>query len=193
MRRTLVRGSAFALIALVVGAGVAAAQPPSGTIHGCVGVTGLLRVVGPTTNCGLLETSLEWNVQGPPGPQGPAGPAGPTGATGAQGPAGPQGPEGPQGQQGPPGPSGVTGYQQVDVAVDIPGGQGRSITAECPAGKRVFGGGAVLNNSFLTLAESHAFDFELSGVQHSGWFIDVRNTAVFTLTPAAFAICANAS
>ena len=69
-------------------------------------------------------------------------------------------------------------------------GESRTLTAECPAGKRVFGGGAELNSTFLTLNESHAFDFELAGQQHSGWFIDVTNGHGASRDVHVFAICA---
>jgi hypothetical protein len=54
------------------------------------------------TNCSANETSLSWNISGPPGLTGPVGPAGP---------AGPPGPVGPTRQQGIPGPAGPAGPQ----------------------------------------------------------------------------------
>jgi hypothetical protein len=200
IRRLLVRGSAVALTVLVIGAGIAAAAAPDSMINGCVGPTGVLRVLNPpATGCGLLERPIQWNVQGPTGPQGPAGPAGPAGPTGPAGPAGPQGetgapgPAGPQGPAGPPGPSGITGYQHVFQSVPIPNGAFRNGTLDCPAGKRVLSGGAVLNSTFLTLQESHGFDFDVAGVHHSGWFVDVQNGTGGDRDFSVFVICANVS
>jgi hypothetical protein len=201
IRRNLLRAGVVVATGLVIGAGVAAAAAPSNTvINGCVGPTGLLRVLDPpATNCGLLEKPLQWNAQGPTGPQGPQGPAGTAGPAGPAGPVGPQGANGalgPQGQQGPQGPagsSGITGYEQVFRSVAIPSGAFRTGTLECPAGKRVLGGGAVLNSTFLTLQETHAFDFDVASVHHSGWLVDVQNGLGGDRTFSVFTICANVS
>ena len=77
--------------------------------------------------------------------------------------------------------------------VAIPNGGFRTGTVECPAGKRVLGGGAVMNSSFLTLEESHAFDFDVAGVHHSGWLVDVQNGNGGDRSFSVFAICANVS
>src|SRR5690606_23302946 len=83
------------------------------------------------------------------GPEGPAGAEGPAGPTGPEGPEGPVGPEGPEGPAGPPGPPGVSGYEQVFQDLAIPGAGplggeiNGGITAPCPSGKRVLGGGFV--------------------------------------------------
>jgi Collagen triple helix repeat (20 copies) len=88
---------------------------------------------------------------GPQGPQGPAGETGPKGDTGDTGPRGadgPQGPPGATGPQGPPGPSvrsvvvsnsGVSTSAQADTTV--------TVTASCPAGSVLLGGGAQATNS----------------------------------------------
>jgi hypothetical protein len=59
-----------ALIGVVIGlGGVAFATIPdsSGTIHGCYGPQGNLRVVDSAAGCRNSETALSWNQQGPPG------------------------------------------------------------------------------------------------------------------------------
>jgi hypothetical protein len=59
-----------ALVGVVIGlGGVAFATIPdsSGTIHGCYGPQGNLRVVESAAGCRNSETSLSWNQQGPPG------------------------------------------------------------------------------------------------------------------------------
>jgi len=202
IRRIFVRGSVVVATALVIGSGVAAAAPVSSTINGCVGLTGLLRIVNSGTACAPLEKPLQWNAQGvpgpagPQGPAGPSGPAGPAGDTGAPGPTGPAGPQGQQGQQGVPGPagsSGITGYEHAFLSVPIPNGGFRTGTLDCPAGKRVLSGGGVLNSSFLTLQESHGFDFDVAGVHHSGWLVDVQNGTGGDRTFSVFVICATVS
>ena len=202
----MLRSGVVAVTGLVIGAGVAAASasaPNNTVINGCVGLAGALRVLSPpATNCGLLEKPLQWNAQGPTGPQGPAGPTGPsgpagpagaTGAIGATGATGAQGPAGPQGAQGPAGSSGITGYEHVFLSVAIPNGAFRTGTLECPAGKRVLSGGGVLNSTFLTLNESHGFDFDSGAVHHSGWLVDVQNGLGGDRTFSVFVICANVS
>jgi hypothetical protein len=58
-------------------------------IHGCVrGLTGILRIVGPSGQCLPGETPISWNQTGPQGPQGQQGPKGDTGPMGPAGPAG---------------------------------------------------------------------------------------------------------
>ena len=114
-RRTIVVVS-LALAGMLLACGVAYATIPdgNGTIHGCYAKSGgALRVIDVSvTNCKSTETSLAWNVQGPPGPQGQKGP---------QGQQGPEGVQGPQGNQGPPGvqgPSGVShGYSVATSTV----------------------------------------------------------------------------
>jgi hypothetical protein len=81
----------------------------------------------------------------------------------------------------------------VFAPVDIPNGAFRSGTVDCPAGKRVLGGGGVLNSGFLTLQESHAYDFDSAGVHHSGWLVDVQNGNGGDRSFNVFAICANVS
>ena len=93
---------------------------------------------------------------GPTGPIGPQGPAGTPGADGAQGPAGTPGADGAQGPAGATGPQGATGTNGVSGWQLIPGTPSgdienvRTVTASCPAGKKVVGGG------FLTSSISNA-------------------------------------
>src|SRR5918912_4333432 len=95
-----------ALAAVVIGGSVAYATiPNNGVINACYSRSGgALRVIDATTGtCSSKETSLAWNVQGPPGPQGQQGLQGP------QGPVGPQGPKGDAGAAGATGPAGPAG------------------------------------------------------------------------------------
>ena len=79
------------------------------------------------------------------GSQGPQGPAGPAGARGEQGPPGPQGTSGlagPAGAPGAPGAPGVSGLVYVDAYSAFDATNRKSVTVQCPAGKKVIGGGA---------------------------------------------------
>lgn len=65
---------------------------------------------------------------------------------GAQGPAGPVGPAGPQGSAGPQGPSGVSGLEIVNATSALDSSTEKVMTAICPAGKKVVGGGGYAFN-----------------------------------------------
>jgi hypothetical protein len=74
--------------------------------------------------------------KGDTGDQGPVGPQGPKGATGGQGPQGIQGPKGPTG------PAGIVGFTTVSASsTGISESALKTVTAMCPAGSRVTGGG----------------------------------------------------
>lgn len=78
----------------------------------------------------------------PPGPAGPQGLPGIKGDTGAQGPLGPVGPVGPAG------PPGVSEYQRVQTIHTVqPGDTFIDISAACPAGKKLLGGGVAVQDS----------------------------------------------
>lgn len=67
-----------------------------------------------------------------------------------EGPPGPQGATGPQGPQGVPGTAGVSGYERVVVATTnetLAAGAETVRFANCPTGKKVLGGGAVIFNA----------------------------------------------
>lgn len=94
------------------------ARATEGVITACVNQWGFGRIFLGSIPCPAGQTTLSWNMAGPPGPQGPAGargPAGSQGPTGAigtagiQGPRGAAGPAGPAGSQGPTGPVGPQG------------------------------------------------------------------------------------
>jgi hypothetical protein len=68
----------FALVAAILGVAVFvfytrvfAQSSDVGVIHGCVkNENGLLRVLKPNESCQKSETSLDWNIKGPPGSAG---------------------------------------------------------------------------------------------------------------------------
>lgn len=73
----------------------------------------------------------------------PRGPAGPTG---------PAGPPGPQGPAGPAGPSGTSGYQVLTLTTPSNSSTPKALTATCPPGKLVVGGGARVFGAFAQTA-----------------------------------------
>ena len=81
------------------------------------------------------------------GPRGKTGPRGKKGDTGATGPTGPVGATGPQGPQGARGAVGVGDYEIVRVESIVSTNTTRKATADCPAGKRVLGGGADIDGT----------------------------------------------
>jgi hypothetical protein len=133
----IIRSTKFWLLAVVVtavSAGAAYATIPGGdgVIHGCYAKSGgTLRVIDASvTKCKSGETALTWSQAGVPGPQGEQGEAGPPG---------------PQGEPGIPG--GLSGYETRGAASENSSAGFKSVTAECPAGKRAVGGGAETNAS----------------------------------------------
>lgn len=77
---------AITALAVALG-GVAYATIPDagGTIHGCYGPLGVLRVIDTDTgqHCTAYEKPLNWSQTGPQGPAGATGPAGPPGTAAA--------------------------------------------------------------------------------------------------------------
>ena len=91
-------------------------------------------------------------VDGATGPVGPQGPAGATGATGAQGPIGATGAQGPIGAMGPQGPAGVTTPTTFRVEANsglLSALTVGHVTAECPAGSVVTGGGFLSHGEII--------------------------------------------
>jgi hypothetical protein len=135
----------LASLAVVVVAVVQAAIPDaSGVIHACYRANGNLRLVD-KSNCTSGETALTWNQTGP---QGPAGGFGPQGAPG------PAGTPGPQGQPGTPGPGGIASYEIINTHETLPLNGSIEVTASCPTGKRVIGGGYVAPTVLDTASSS---------------------------------------
>ena len=146
----------------------------------------------------FVTTNRPQILQGQEGPAGPQGAAGPTGAqgpkgdkgdkgdTGAQGVQGTQGPQGERGAVGLQGPKGDTGTLQMNVGVSS------FVTAVCPAGKRVVGGGHELASSASQqLSVTMSAPFESTVV--SGWRVNFRNSLNAGLTNVqvrVYAVCA---
>ncbi len=114
-------------------------------------------------------------------------PAGPQGERGPQGPAGLQGPTGDTGAAGQPGlagPAGISGYELVETAPTVVGpGAITALSASCPAGKKVLGGGGTVPDAFHLLASRP--------VGGTAWWWQAHNEGASSATMQAFAICAN--
>lgn len=131
-------------VVLVVGGTVAVVNA-----LGAVGPEGPQGPEGPT---GPRGPTGPVGPPGPQGPLGPAGPQGPDGPVGPEGPRGPEGPQGPEGSQGPAGEDGVSGYEVVSRTyfASFSSEEAKTYTIDCPAGKRVLGGGVVENDDITS-------------------------------------------
>lgn len=157
--------TAIALL-FAIGSTVALASIPAsdGLITGCYAKTsGDLRVIDASgSSCKGNEIKLEWNQQGP---------------------------QGDQGEQGPPG---LSGYEVVDTATaNVDPLDYAQITAYCPTGKNVLGGGFFIN-VLGTLEVVESAPTSAAGL--SGWHIVAFNhSASVTGNLIAYATCAHTS
>jgi hypothetical protein len=164
--------------------GAVGPQGPAGPVGatgpaGAQGAKGDQGQVGPA---GAVGAQGATGPAGAPGPQGPKGDTGATGATGATGPQGPSGEngapgaQGPAGPAGPAGPSGVSGYERVQanfVQFSVAPGDVMHNAVSCPAGKRVLGGGFVLDGSPIGYVPAI---MSSSATSDATWRIDMKNT-----------------
>jgi hypothetical protein len=125
----------------------------SGIIHSCVNeASGTIKIVDANESCHYNWDSLDWNMSGPQGVPGVAGPQGVPGDAGLQGEPGIAGPQGEPG---------MSGYEVVSTGFESVG-SGADLTANCPAGKVVIGGGAEVSDLALITASVPKAD-------HTGW------------------------
>lgn len=114
-------------------------------VPGPQGIQGLTGAQGPAGIQGVQGVIGETGPQGPIGLQGPQGVTGLTGLQGPEGEQGPAGPQGATGAQGPAGPAGVSGLVTVNATSAMLGTAAKvGVNAVCPAGKKVLGGGALV-------------------------------------------------
>ena len=163
--------------ALVAGAIAYAAIPDAnGVIRGCYQKNnGKLRVVSSADDCRNSERAIRWSQQGPRGPDGP------------QGRPGPPGPPGPQG------PRGVSDYQVVEnVRRDVPLPIHDDFFASCPAGKRVLGGGGIVQlyapSGFVGLGSPLTFSYPI--MAGTAWVMRVDQLVTTGATKANVTVVA---
>ncbi len=191
--------------------GLTGAPGPTGEV-GATGPAGPQGASGPQGPMGPIGATGPQGNDGMVGPQGPTGAPGPAGDVGATGPAGPQGATGPQGQMGPAGPGvpagGTAGQvlRKVDAtdfntvwatpslnvttvvggSVSINPGQSLALSALCPSGSVVVGGGYVTdigpNPVTISVARNSAFG-------SSAWRTDIFNSGSSVLVMHAEARC----
>jgi hypothetical protein len=121
------RGNALALLALFVALGgtsyaaVGGFVAKNGQLAGCVGASGVLKVLKPGRRCPKGQTAVAWNVAGRAGGTGAAGATGARGATGETGSAGPSG-QSIVGSIGPTGPSDAYTSKSHGSPISLPAG-----------------------------------------------------------------------
>lgn len=173
-------GAVFALVVLGISPESALAQ--DGTIDACVhSSSGVLYLSQDRGNageeCADRDEQLSWNEQGPEGPEGP---------------------------QGPPGILGTDIVEATSEIIDLPAGtvKFKPVTAECPSGSTVLGGGGSRDASgpggVLTARPGESLVISRPTSGPDGWFVFYRldNTDGLndaTVTVAAYAICAELS
>ena len=187
MSRRFMRPTVVAL-----GAGISAAtiahKAPTAAIA-CLDSHGGL--VAPTKDaCGKTLTLIHLplsTVRGARGPAGANGAAGAQGPAGANGAAGAQGPVGTNGTYGNPG---ISQYQIIAGTTEmIPAGTQGFVSATCPTGLSVLGGGS-LSNAFVVTVTTNASLPNGAGTEWQAW---VNNTSGSSINANAYAICAKVS
>jgi hypothetical protein len=119
------------------------------------------------------------------GQRGPAGPSGEAGRRGPIGPIGATGPKGATGPAGPQGPSGIGGWEVVvSPTQTVPGDTGDGTHVDCPAGKRVLGGGGSSATFSMDLVSSAPTDLG------AGWAVLYQNRNTAPRTYYVWAVCA---
>jgi hypothetical protein len=128
------------------------------------------------------EQHVHWSQTGPQGEVGLQGPPGP---------AGPPGPQGENGQRGNDGTNGVSGWERVQNDTFVPSGSNQpySVSAVCPPGKRVLGGGYSVGNN--EASDEVLFNGPLSISSGNTWLVIAQQDEDRSFTLAAYAICAN--
>jgi hypothetical protein len=85
---------------------------------------------------------------------------------------------------------GISGYQTVMNRVVVPGGATQSIHVECPAGKKVLGGGFNIETpDDIKIFSSDPSDGHGNLIDH-GWDVMVHNVGTQGRQTTAVAICA---
>lgn len=217
-RKVTLRGSIPALAAVgvmaAVGVGYAAIPGSDGTVSGCYGSTGQLRVIDAEAGatCAKKETALRFSQTGPKGdaclPTTPAciGPRGADGINGIDGKAGKDGqscsalnPDGSLVQpacRGPEGPAGSLGIESVGSVSDKNSLDQKIATAYCPRGKLAISGGAQvlgptdgLSGDPVAVNSINVFNSASSGSGASVGALEVGGGTTNTWSLYATAVC----
>lgn len=86
--------------------------------------------------------------------------------------------------------AGISGYQTVMNRVVVPGGKYQNVHVDCPAGKRVLGGGFNIETpDDIKIFSSEPSDGQGNLVDHS-WNVFIHNTGTQARQTTAIAICA---
>jgi hypothetical protein len=101
----------------------------------------------------------------------------------------PVGPTGARGPQGPPGPAGISALERVDVVTPTSSVNSKTISAVCPAGKRVIGGGVRVTGSGAPKAGIDEAYPDSDGTKFNGVAREVDATAL-TWALQVYAMCA---
>jgi Collagen triple helix repeat (20 copies) len=115
----------------------------------------------------------------------PAGPQGPKGDPGPQGPKGEMGTQGQKGDKGDPGAPGVSGYARTSDVDNILPGMPGGLIVDCPAGKKVVGGGFIATSYDIIVLESAPTG------DGNGWQVIAKNVGAQALLLEVDAICAS--
>lgn len=150
---------------------------------------------GPKGDTGAQGDKGDTGAQGPKGDKGNTGAQGPKGDKGDTGAQGPKGDKGDTGAQGSPGISGyiIVAQQRTDT---VKGWDWRGITATCPSGKKVIGGGGWCigtssgGHDLGSLVVVKDYPNNDTSWEARCQYMDV-STATMTMTTYVKAICAN--
>lgn len=158
-----------------IGTGAMVVAQNNGTVYyACVNNgSGTIKMISETGTCQGSDMRIVWNQQGPQG------------ETGDQGPQGVPGVAGPQGS---PGVSGYVRHSQRHEDVTFSPGGWRYFDVDCPAGKKVVGGGGTPYN----VDGGHLIVVNGTAHQDNRWSIKVLNLNPFEESTAliyVMAIC----
>lgn len=175
----------LALGVSLTGVGYAAVVLPTNSV-GTVQLRDNAVVSKKVQNRSLLAIDFKAG-QLPAGPRGLQGEKGANGDTGSKGDKGEKGDKGAKGDAGAAGPPGISGYQVVQGANPVTGTLFHSNTIDCPAGKKVLGGGGFVNG--VNGAGPHLVA-STPKADGSGWIVTSTKSAG-SLAVVGYAICAN--
>jgi hypothetical protein len=114
-------------------------------------------------------------------------PAGPKGDEGDKGDKGDKGAKGDPGAAGPPG---ATAYQVVTAASGaLTQNAFTSVTATCPAGRKVLGGGAFINGVLNSGGSAHLITSRPTA-GNTAWLATMANPSKISSNLSAYAVCA---